>query len=76
MTYGTILKAALSYKRPNCAASGRAMMVEYDPAKLEARTRGPYRITRAFTNGAVQLQMATHVQETVSTRKIYPYRGP
>ena len=60
----------------NYDVNDRVMMVEYDPTKLEARTRGPYRTARAFANGAVKLQLSAHEQETVNIRKIYPYRGP
>lgn len=51
------------------------MMVEYEPNKMDARTHGPYRITRVFANGTVRIQRGPHVQEVVNIRKIYPYRG-
>ena len=60
----------------NYDVNDRVMMVEYDPTKLDAKTHGPYRIVRVFTNGTVKIQKSAHVQETMNIRKIYPYRGP
>ena len=60
----------------NYNINDRVMMVEYDPTKLDAKTHGPYLITRVFTNhGTVRIQRKPHVQETVNIRKIYPYKG-
>ena len=53
----------------NYAVGERVVMVEYDPTKLQARTHGPYRIVRVFTNGTVRLQIDDNVQETVNIRK-------
>ena len=47
--------------------------VEYSPDKLDCRNHGSYPIIRVFTNGTVHLQLAPHIQETLNTRKLFPY---
>ena len=67
-----INKKRLNY---NFSVGDKVMMIEYDPTKLEAQTHGPYRIVRVFTNGAVHIELADNVQETVNIWKLFPYHG-
>ena len=46
-----------------------------DPVKLSQRLHGPFFIVRTNTNGTVTIQRAPNVQETLSIRKIVPYKG-
>ena len=46
-----------------------------DPVKLSERLHGPFYIVQTNTNGTVIIQRAANVQETLSIRKIVPYRG-
>ena len=59
----------------NFSVNNEVMMVKYDPTKLQARMHGPYRIVRMFTNGTVRIQLNNNVQETVSIKKLFPFRG-
>lgn len=59
----------------NYNINDKIMMVEYDPTKLEAKTHGPYTITRVFTNGTIQIRLSPGAHETVNVRKVYPHRG-
>ena len=61
--------------RYNYNVGDRVMMVEYNPTKLQARTKSPYQIVRVFTNGTVRIQIEDHVQETVNIRKLFPHKG-
>ena len=46
-----------------------------DPVKLSQRLHEPFFIVRTNTNGTVTIQRAPNVQETLSIRKIVPYKG-
>ena len=44
-----------------------------NPNKLEPRAHGPYRMTRIYTNGTVDIQRAEHVTERINIRRIIPF---
>jgi hypothetical protein len=49
----------------------------YDPTKMDAKLRGPFKISRIFVNGTVQLEMGTPdtpVYRRFNIRKIVPFR--
>ena len=46
-----------------------------DPAKLEERFKGPYRINQVFTNGTISMQTKPGIDTRINIRKIEPYRG-
>jgi hypothetical protein len=46
----------------------------YDPTKMDAKLRGPFKISRVYVNGTVQLQMSDTVFQRFNIRKIVPFR--
>jgi hypothetical protein len=44
-----------------------------DPAKLETRTKGPYRILQVHTNGTVTIEHAPGQQDRVNIRHVRPF---
>ena len=45
-----------------------------NPSKLEPRAHGPYRITRIYTNGTVDIQRTAHIIERINIRRLIPFR--
>jgi len=52
-----------------------AMIIEYDPTKLQEKARGPFQITRVHANGTVTLQIKPTVTQRLNIRRIKPYRS-
>ena len=58
----------------NYAIGQEVLVKTVNPDKLEPRARGPYLITRIYTNGAVDIQRSEHVTERINIRRIISFR--
>ena len=58
----------------NYAVNQEALIKSVDPKKLEPRAHGPYTITQAFANGAVNVRRGPHVIERMNIRRLVPFR--
>ena len=46
----------------------------YNPAKLQERAEGPFRVAQVHVNGTITIDRAPNVQERINIRRIRPYR--
>ena len=59
----------------NYAVDGKAYVKVHEPNKLEEVLHRPYRITRIYTNGTVEIQLNPDTFDRVNIRKLVPYKG-
>ena len=59
----------------NYAVDGKAYVKVHEPNKLQEVLHGPYRITRIYTNGTVEIQLNPDTFDRVNIRKLVPYKG-
>jgi transposase InsO family protein len=45
----------------------------YEPAKLEPRATGPYRVNAVHTNGTITIQLNAYTVERISIRRVKPF---
>jgi len=58
----------------NYEVGDRVWIKHYDPKKLEPRLHGPYRITRIYVNGTIDIELKPGVIQRYNIRKVVPYR--
>jgi transposase InsO family protein len=51
-----------------------AYIKEYRPNKLGIQAKGPYPVTRVYTNGTVELATSPHVRTRINIRRLIPKR--
>ena len=51
----------------------RVMVKVYNPSKLQARTTGPYIVTRVHQNGTLTIERKPNVFERINIRRLVPY---
>ena len=52
---------------------GEVLIKIPSPTKLSMKHRGPFTITRVFTNGTVELQLTPQVRERINIRRLVPF---
>ena len=64
----------LNKKRANhdYSVNDRVLLRVADPVKMEDRFTGPYRISRIFVNGTIDLELEPTVVRRFSIRKVVP----
>jgi hypothetical protein len=55
-------------------AGDHVLVKEHDPATLQTRAVGPFRIIEPHVNGTVTIERAPNIHERLSIRRIRPYR--
>ena len=58
----------------NYAVGEQVLVKTVQPDRMEERYRGPYTITRVYTNGTVSIARNAAVIERINIRRIKPYR--
>ena len=55
-------------------AAGREILIKaVNPAKLEPRAHGPYRITQVYTNGTIDVERRANVIARINIRRVIPF---
>ena len=54
--------------------NGEVLIKNFNPSKLDPKMEGPYRITRVFTNGTVEIRRNHQVFERLNIRRLVPFR--
>ena len=58
----------------NYEVGDKVWIKHYDPKKLEPKLHGPYRITRIYVNGTIDIELKPGVIQRYNIRKVVPYR--
>ena len=58
----------------NYAAGQEVLIKAVNPANLEPRAHGPYRITQVYTNGTINVERRANVIERINIRRVIPFR--
>ena len=56
------------------AVNGEVLIKTTNPGKLDPKMEGPFRITRVFTNGSVEIRRNNQVYERLNIRRLVPFR--
>ena len=58
----------------NYAAGQEVLIKAVNPAKLEPRAHGPYRIIQVYTNGTIDVERRANVIERLNIPRVIPFR--